>query len=69
MQKPRLQSGEPLPLEHLLPSLYISNQGFFSGGILPAANVPQLLLVCSVPRNLHSYLCLASLAGKEAAVK
>lgn len=50
-------------------SLYISNQGFFSGSILPAASVAHPLLVCSVAHNLSSYLCLGSPAGKEAGVK
>lgn len=50
-------------------SLYISNEGFFSGSILPAADVAHLLLACSVAHNLSSYLRLGSLAGKEAGVK
>jgi len=36
---------------------------------LPAACLAQLLLICSVARNLSSCLCLGSLAGKEAGVK
>lgn len=56
MGKPRLQSGEQLTWqsrsgnqrEHLLLALYISNQGFFSGSVLPAASGAHLQLVCSV---------------------
>lgn len=56
-------------MKHLLLSLTMPNQGFFSGSVLPAASTAHLLLVCSATHNLSSYLCLASLAEKEASVK